>query len=192
MIAEQGLHSILQTGGVLPLLTAALASFFWRKRPSEGEKREETVRYQSLADRPHGTKSPVSYDPAAVQKIQILTEELSRIREAADLDALLVPILEKVCDALKSERATVFFADSTGDVLRSYKGVGLDTPIVLPLSAGIAGETIRLKTTIVANEIEGDARHYREADSQTGFQTTSILSAPLKDPRAEFSASLKS
>jgi hypothetical protein len=186
MTTEGSLSSSIHSIGYYALPTLlSLAALFRRKRP-EAEEAEpaNTVHYLSLSDRFDGASGSSTFDPETFEKLRTLAQGLASIRLLQELESALLPFMEAVCRAMGSERAAIFLCDTERFVLRSYRGIGLDpaSPLTMPMTAGIAGETIRLGTVVAANDIPSDARHFREADVLTGFKTTSILSAPLKDP----------
>jgi len=109
-----------------------------------------------------------------------------RLNASADLDDVLLVIIDAMRDLLDAERATVFVADAdTGELVSQVAhGVGakgdVDRIVIrLPRGAGIAGESAVTGTIINVTDAQADPRFCADVDEDTGFHTRSILSIPL-------------
>jgi signal transduction histidine kinase len=99
-----------------------------------------------------------------------------------DLDDLLELILGKVTELLEADRATLYLLDETKDELVSRIVVGGEVrSIRMKLGHGIAGLVAVSGETIRVADAYRDPRFEREWDLLTGYRTTSMLAAPLRN-----------
>jgi len=109
--------------------------------------------------------------------------ELGRVLGATlDLDRLLVVLLEKVCELLDAERATIFLATDDGEHLESTiaQGGAIET-IRLAMGTGIAGWVAKSGETVSIPDAYADSRFNKDTDARSGFRTRSILCMPMPD-----------
>ncbi|HEX6271922.1 MAG TPA: GAF domain-containing protein [Polyangiaceae bacterium] len=99
-----------------------------------------------------------------------------------DLDDLLELILGKVTELLEADRATLYLLDETKDELVSRIVVGGEVrSIRMKLGHGIAGLVAVSGETIRVADAYRDSRFEKEWDLLTGYRTTSMLAAPLRN-----------
>ena len=99
-----------------------------------------------------------------------------------DLDDLLELILGKVTELLEADRATLYLLDETKDELVSRIVVGGEgRSIRMKLGHGIAGLVAVSGETIRVADAYRDSRFEKEWDLLTGYRTTSMLAAPLRN-----------
>jgi signal transduction histidine kinase/putative methionine-R-sulfoxide reductase with GAF domain len=99
-----------------------------------------------------------------------------------DLDELLELILEKVNDALESDRATLYLLDEANDELVSRIAHGPDVRTIrLKVGHGIAGHVARTGKSLHVRDPYRDPRFNAEWDMSSGFRTRSILAAPMRN-----------
>jgi signal transduction histidine kinase/putative methionine-R-sulfoxide reductase with GAF domain len=99
-----------------------------------------------------------------------------------DLDELLELILEKVNDALETDRATLYLLDEANDELVSRIAHGPDVRTVrLKVGHGIAGHVARTGKSLHVRDPYRDPRFRAEWDMSSGFRTRSILAAPMRN-----------
>jgi len=100
------------------------------------------------------------------------------------LDQILDVSAERIRAMLHAERTTVYLVDKRRAQLRSKLAQHAgDQPleILLPLGAGIAGKVAETGTTMNVADPQHHPDFNREIDRRTGFQTRSILAAPVRD-----------
>jgi signal transduction histidine kinase len=103
-----------------------------------------------------------------------------------DLDALLRIISETTSTLLQAERSTVFIADRERKELWSRVAEGLDRQeIRIPLDVGVAGMVAMTGVPVRIRDAYTDPRFNPEVDKHTGFQTRSILCAPMRNARGQ-------
>jgi signal transduction histidine kinase/putative methionine-R-sulfoxide reductase with GAF domain len=99
-----------------------------------------------------------------------------------ELDDLLELILGRLTDLLEAERSTLYLLDEASGDLVSRIVVGQDVrSIRLKVGHGIAGMVAKTGKPFRIRDAYGDPRFEREWDLLTGFRTTSMLAAPLKN-----------
>lgn len=97
----------------------------------------------------------------------------------SDLDTLLQRVETAALRVLDCERLTVFLNEPLAQDLRSRLATG-GREIRTPADRGIAGATFTEGTLINVQDASTDPRFYDEIDRQTGFQTRTLLSVPLR------------
>ncbi|HEY3237021.1 MAG TPA: GAF domain-containing protein, partial [Polyangiaceae bacterium] len=99
-----------------------------------------------------------------------------------DLDDLLQLILNKLTDLVEADRATLYLLDeSHGDLVSRIVIGGEVRSIRLRVGHGIAGTVAQTGRPMRVRDAYSDARFEREWDTLTGYRTTSMLVAPLKN-----------
>ena len=100
------------------------------------------------------------------------------------LDQVLDVSAERIREMLRAERTTVYLVDRRRAQLHSKLAQHAgDQPleILLPLGVGIAGKVAETGKTMNITDPQHHPDFNREIDRQTGFQTRSILAAPVRD-----------
>ncbi len=103
---------------------------------------------------------------------------------AVELDELLAVIIDRSCELLSAERASLFLFDADTNELVSRIATGADE-IRFPADKGIAGATLQNRQTINVPDAYADERFNQAVDKESGFRTRSILSVPLLDHEGE-------
>lgn len=103
------------------------------------------------------------------------------------IDAILVQIGTKACEALGADRYSVFLYDETTNELYTTVALGMgNRQIRIPSDSGIAGYCFSTGKTVNIRNAYSDDRFNQEIDSLTGYRTRTILSTPfynrLKEP----------
>ena len=107
----------------------------------------------------------------------------SSIVYIVDLQELLTTITGIVTSELLCEESSILFYNEETDELEFYTAFG-ETGMELvskrfPADRGIAGRALKELKTHVVNDVQSDPDFYCIIDEEHGFQTKSILSAPL-------------
>ena len=99
-----------------------------------------------------------------------------------DLDDLLELILGKLTELVAADRATLYLLDEAHDELVSRMVVGEQVrSIRMKVGHGIAGLVAQTGRALRVRDAYSDARFERDWDVLTGYRTSSILAAPLKN-----------
>jgi len=114
---------------------------------------------------------------------QGLVRVSSLINSITDYEAMLEAVIEVSRDVFQSEASSLFLPAADGEHLRLAVAANKDTlarpEIMVPRGQGIAWWVFENREPQLIKDAYADPRFYQEADKQTGFQTRSILSAPL-------------
>lgn len=108
------------------------------------------------------------------------------LREARGGTAKLNAICDALRDGLDAERASVYRYDKASNELLTVVAHGMASedggPLIrMPADEGLAGACMRLGHLINIPDAAEDARFNPRFDEQTGFNTRSVLSLPLRD-----------
>jgi signal transduction histidine kinase/putative methionine-R-sulfoxide reductase with GAF domain len=99
-----------------------------------------------------------------------------------DLDDLLELILGKLTELVEADRATLYLLDEANDELVSRMVVGEQVrSIRMKVGHGIAGLVAQTGSALRVRDAYSDPRFERDWDLLTGYRTSSILAAPLKN-----------
>lgn len=113
-----------------------------------------------------------------------LLEVSRRLAAEVDLTTILRIISREACEALVCERATVYEYDDERHQLFTRVATELEiSEIRRDLSQGISGYVAEHRELVNVPEPHLDPRWSPATDQATGYQTRSILAAPLISPR---------
>ena len=113
---------------------------------------------------------------------QALREVGNALGTTLDLDDLLELILGKLTELVEADRATLYLLDESKKELVSRFVVGQNVrSIRVKVGHGIAGTVAATGKAIRVHDAYGDARFEPEWDKLTGYRTTTMLAAPLKN-----------
>jgi HD-GYP domain-containing protein (c-di-GMP phosphodiesterase class II) len=111
--------------------------------------------------------------------LEVILDVTRRLMAVTDLDALLQAIAEATRELLASDRATIFIVDRDRGELWSRVALGT-SEIRIPLGTGIAGTVAETGEVINIPDAYADPRFNPEPDQQSGYQTKSLLTYPMK------------
>lgn len=119
----------------------------------------------------------------SIRRMECLTKISRELSSAADLDTVLQSILSAAAELTNSETASVLGLDEESNTLRflavpSHQKNTLQS-VVVPLDKSIAGMVFSQKKTAAVNNVSRSPFHYKNADQISGFQTRSLLAAPI-------------
>ncbi|HMR78866.1 MAG TPA: GAF domain-containing protein, partial [Polyangiaceae bacterium] len=99
-----------------------------------------------------------------------------------ELDDLLELILGKVTELLEADRATLYLLDDANNELVSRIVVGQNVrSIRLKVGHGVAGKVAQTGKPFRLRDAYQEPSFERQWDALTGYRTTSMLAAPLKN-----------
>jgi sigma-B regulation protein RsbU (phosphoserine phosphatase) len=125
-------------------------------------------------------------------EMQAKLEDLARlikvshvINSTLDLDNLLNTIMEIAKEVMRAEASSLMLLNQEKDelvfkVALGEKGKEIKEKLRLKVGQGIAGWVAEHEKPVVVPDVEKDPRHYRRADTMTGFKTRSLICVPLK------------
>ena len=119
-------------------------------------------------------------------RLSLLVELASLLSREVDLDALLRMACEKVAEALSAERATIWLVDADAHELASRVAILPEraTGLTIPLGRGVAGTVAQSGRSIRIDDAQADARFDPSVDRETGYQTRSMIAAPIREEAA--------
>ena len=111
-----------------------------------------------------------------------LREVGSALGSTLDLDALLELILNKLTDLVEADRSSLYLLDETRQELVSRFVVGEQVKSIrMKIGHGLAGSVAKTGQAVRVRRAYDDPRFERDWDVLTGYKTTSMLAAPLKN-----------
>jgi HD-GYP domain-containing protein (c-di-GMP phosphodiesterase class II) len=121
-----------------------------------------------------------------LEKLTAILDVAKAMTVARELDALLEIILAAAKRTVDADRCTIFILDAEKGTLWSRVAQGLTTEeIRLPVGQGIAGWVAEHDEVLNIPDAYADARFNRTVDHATGYQTRSILCAPMRGAAGE-------
>lgn len=101
-----------------------------------------------------------------------------------ELDSLLALLSTRIAEALRAERATLYLVDGETNELVSHVTTLPELgQIRLAPGKGIAGYVAETGEVVNVHDAAQDPRHFAGVDRKTGFQTRTLLTAPIRDSR---------
>jgi len=111
------------------------------------------------------------------KELSDFSKDLVRI---ATLDEGLPFISAQAKEIIGADRCSVFILDVYKNQLWTTLADGVEK-IVVPFDMGLAGHTIRTKKPVLENDAYSNANFLSDIDTQTGYYTKNILTAPVID-----------
>jgi len=118
------------------------------------------------------------------ESLAALVDASAAINSAQDLDATLDAIARSAAAVLRAEATSVILLDAARGKQVFRAAVGDSAHQVLGLEydrdAGVSGRVIHSGEAVVVNDVAADPGHFKEIDRLVGFETRSLLAAPLR------------
>jgi sigma-B regulation protein RsbU (phosphoserine phosphatase) len=114
-------------------------------------------------------------------QLTLLAEVVQSFASSLDINESLHNAIEKFIQYLNAEAASIFLLtdDKQELVCRGCAGpVDIDG-LRLPATAGIVGKTVTTRSSQIVRDVREDPDFSNNVDKDTGFETRSILCAPL-------------
>lgn len=103
------------------------------------------------------------------------------VRKRVSADELLGRIVDVVADLLDADRGTIYLCDPDADELVS---IAAHLPemreLRVPLTQGVAGYVGRTGRVVNVAHSKDDKRHWKKIDETTGYETDTMLAAPIR------------
>jgi len=114
-------------------------------------------------------------------QLGLLAEVVQSFASSLDVDETLHNAIEKFIQYLSAEAASIFLLNEDGQelVCRACAGPVDITGLRLPAAAGIVGKTVMTRASQFVRDVRVDPDFAHNVDQDTGFETRSILCAPL-------------
>jgi signal transduction histidine kinase len=121
------------------------------------------------------------------RQIRAMQETAERLLSHDSVDAMVKTTLDLAIGVLEAQAGSLLLHNAVTDTLifRYVVGPAADTLIgfTMPATQGIAGQVFKSGIARVTHKVAETTEHNREVDAKTGYQTESMMTAPLK--RAE-------
>lgn len=118
------------------------------------------------------------------KKFSLLLKYGNRASGITNLGELLTLLVEEAQVVLNADRATVFLVNKKKKQLWSIVASGTKK-IEIPLTAGIAGSVAKSAKLLNIRDVYKDLRFNPEIDKKTGYQTKTMLAAPMRNLKNE-------
>ncbi len=114
-------------------------------------------------------------------QLALLAEVVQSFASSLDVDETLHNAIEKFIQYLSAEAASIFLLseDKQELVCRACAGPVDISGLRLPATAGIVGKTVMTRSSQFVRDVRVDPDFAQNVDQDTGFETRSILCAPL-------------
>jgi transcriptional regulator with GAF, ATPase, and Fis domain len=120
--------------------------------------------------------------PLSMSRLSLLVDLASLLAREVDFDALLGTACERLAEALRADRATIWLVDAErGDLVTRVALLPELPALRQPLERGIAGHVARTGEVVRVDDAACDPRFDPSADRATGYTTRSMLVAPIRE-----------
>jgi GAF domain-containing protein/multidrug efflux pump subunit AcrA (membrane-fusion protein) len=120
-------------------------------------------------------------DDLDAEHLRLLIRVSHELNSTLEIDTLLPQVLDLVMDTTGAEGGSLWLLD--GQTLRCHVARGSVAEVLpgveLPLGAGIVGDAVRRRTSVVVEEVREDSRFLHQIDELSSFQTQSVIAVPL-------------
>ena len=128
----------------------------------------------------------VSTDVTKLREVQMLLNISRTLAATETVDELLAMLVKITSAETGAERGTLFLNDAqTGELYSRFAQGNVQREIRLLNSRGIAGHVFTSGEGMIAHDAYSDSRFEPSIDVQTGFETRSVLCAPIRTVRGE-------
>ncbi len=115
------------------------------------------------------------------QRFELLADLGARIAGQVELDDLLASFAERVARALGAERATLWVIDGKSGEIRSRVATLPELrELRVPPGHGVVGHVVATGELVNIRDATTDPRWNHDIAARTGFQTTSMLTVPVR------------
>jgi signal transduction histidine kinase len=145
---------------------------------------ENSVLYRDLVARNRELVEAQTRLRHKMAELDLLYDVERQISAATRLPEVLQGILDKACEVIGAEAGSILLIEEGSGELyfKAVQGEQTDAlrRLRLPLGVGVAGRVAREGRSRLVNDAKGDPDHDPSVDAQLGFETRSIIAAPLK------------
>jgi adenylate cyclase len=121
-----------------------------------------------------------------LKDVRIILDVATRISGTESLEEVLGALVEMTSVAINCDRVTFFLHDPGSGELYSRVALGLrQREIRLPDNDGIVGVTFQTGDRIIVDDAYADPRFNPKTDQDTGYNTKTVLSVPLRTAKGE-------
>ena len=118
----------------------------------------------------------------SMSRLSLLVDLASLLAREVDFDALLATACERLAQALRADRASVWLVDAErGDLVTRVAVLPEVSALRQPIEHGIVGYVARTGETVRLADAHEDDRFDPSADRVTGYRTRSMLAVPIRE-----------
>ncbi len=122
----------------------------------------------------------------SMSRLSLLMDLTSQLGREIDLDAFLKAACERLAEALRADRASIWLVDAEhGDLVTRVAVLPEMDLLRQPIDRGLAGYVARTGEVVRVDDAATDERFDPTADRATGYQTRSMLVAPIRESPQE-------
>ncbi|MBN2401361.1 MAG: GAF domain-containing protein [Spirochaetes bacterium] len=137
---------------------------------------------KTISEQRRTTSEAISNTQNRLKSIENIIEITKKIIYEKNIVTLFDTIRKYTAKALNADRATVFIHDTENRELRSGPELSEEAQeFRIPETKGIAGEIFKLRKIINIKDAYNNPNFDKAVDSKTGYNTKTILGAPLID-----------
>ncbi len=134
----------------------------------------------------HETGAGANEQAEQLRELQFLMALSRRVAALGSLEAALDMLLEAAIQETGADRGSIFLHDAETSELYTYRSTGLGTrEIRLMDDQGLAGSVFQSGQGEIIADAYADPRFHRAADEQTGYETHTLICAPIRSARGE-------
>jgi adenylate cyclase len=121
-----------------------------------------------------------------LRQLQMLISLSRRVAAVDSLEAAIDTLLQAAVQEVGADRGSIFLHDRETAELYTYVSTGLGSrQIRIMDDLGIAGAVFQSGVGEIVQDAYGDQRFHRDVDEQTGYQTRSLVCAPIKNAKGD-------
>jgi len=121
-----------------------------------------------------------------LRQLQLLLSLSRRVAALDSLESAIDLLLQAAVDEIGADRGSIFLHDADTAELYTYVSTGLGSRQIRLLDdLGIAGAVFQSAAGEVVHDAYADQRFHRDVDEQTGYETRSLVCAPIVNARGE-------
>nr|MBA2243583.1 GAF domain-containing protein [Gemmatimonadota bacterium] len=130
------------------------------------------------------TLDPVarSLEDLSAEHLRLLMRVSQELNSTLEIDALLPQVLDLVMQTTQAEGGSLWLLEDD-ETLRCHLARGCLAEVLagveLPLGAGIIGDAVRRRASVLVGEVREDERFLHQLDELAGFRTQSVIAVPL-------------
>jgi adenylate cyclase len=121
-----------------------------------------------------------------LRQLQMLTALSKRVAALDSLEAVIDTLLHAAIQEIGADRGSLFLHDDETGELYTYVSTGIGSRQIRLLDGlGIAGAIFHGGIGEIVQDAYADDRFHPEVDQQTGYTTTSLVCAPIRNAKGE-------
>jgi adenylate cyclase len=119
-----------------------------------------------------------------LRQLQMLTSLSQRVAALDSLEAVVDTLLQAAIQEIGADRGSLFLHDDETGELYTYVSTGLGSRQIRLLDdLGIAGAVFQKGAGEIVHDVYADERFHPDVDQQTGYTTTSLVCAPIRNAK---------